>query len=161
VETNDKIVRTRIFEQSLRHVLISIKPKYVDQIINGEKLVEIRRRRVLFEPGTVIWIYATQPRASIVGFAIVRRIDTDDAERIWSRSAKKIAISKRVYLEYVAGAPIVSAIHLSHVNELDDAVSLEEIRSIVRGFNPPQFFHYLQGQSILRRTLEACIINKP
>lgn len=158
MEKNEKTMRTRLFEQPMRHVLISIKPRYVDQIINGEKLVEIRRRRVLFEPGTVIWIYATRPRASIVGFAIVRRVDTDDADRIWSRSAKEIAISKRVYREYVAGAPIVSAIHLSHVNELDDAVSLEEIRLIVRGFNPPQFFHYLHGQSMLRRTLEAHII---
>jgi hypothetical protein len=48
-------------------ILISLKPKHAAHIFEGEKTVELRKRRPNIKPGTRIWIYATSPTAAIKG----------------------------------------------------------------------------------------------
>lgn len=141
----------------MKHILISVKPIYVQRIIDGSKSVEVRRRRVLFDPGSIVWIYATKPIASIVGLAEVGRVETGKAEKIWIDNRAEMGISKTVFTDYVRGAPLVSAIHLENVVVLDEAVTLDMIREYCQKFHPPQFFNYLGPKNSLRKRLEQIV----
>ncbi len=52
-------------------ILISLKPKHANEIFDGGKTVELRKRRPKIKPGTRVWIYATSPIAALWGLRAV------------------------------------------------------------------------------------------
>lgn len=134
--------------------LISIKPRFVDQIVSGVKTVEIRRRRMNMPAGTHLWIYSTKPAACVRAVARVRDTVTDLPSNLWQLIANASSVSKSDYLAYVAGSPSVTAIFLEHVEELDPVLELAKIRTKIPDFHPPQSFLWLQPGSKLSKLLE-------
>ena len=75
-------------------ILISLKPKHAANIFEGEKTVELRKRRPRIEPGTRIWIYATAPTAAIKGYANLVQIQSGPPSFIWKNLGVRTGISK-------------------------------------------------------------------
>jgi len=125
-------------------VLISIKPKYVDKIISGQKAVEIRTRKVTLQNNARLWIYSTLPKASIQTLAYVKRVDIDDPKSIWKKYWASIGISKKSFYQYVNGSEKISAIVTGRIYKLPLEIRLDKIRSMVPGFHPPQFLKFMR-----------------
>ena len=67
------------------YVLLSIKPKYIDEIAKGNKKYEFRR--VIFRDRmSEAWVYASSPTKKIVGrFLIGEIIEDKPANLLFSR----------------------------------------------------------------------------
>lgn len=140
---------------TIKNVLISLKPTYIRKILSGEKTVELRRRKVGIEPGTILWMYSTLPEGAIKAAAVVDKIDHGCPSKIWAQHSTGAGISKHQYTDYVKGCSCVSAISLANVRPLREPISLEKLRDIVKKFHPPQFIHHLEAPNPILTLLNS------
>lgn len=133
-------------------ILISIRPKHVEDILSGKKTVELRRRAPRVPVGTRVWIYSTLPDANIRLVATIEKLEEWSPSTIWRRNASKMALSKSEYKAYVGTCSKVCALHLAEVTPLVKPISLDKLRSSHGGMNPPQFFKFLNAESALMRS---------
>ncbi|GAB6904201.1 conserved hypothetical protein [Desulfosarcina cetonica] len=140
--------------------LISIKPKYVDRFLNGQKVIEIRNRKVNLVNGSKLWIYATLPKASIQTIAYVKQVEIDAPKIIWEKHRKLMGISENSYLRYVNGSSKISAIIMKNIQKLNTEIKLEKIRDLVPGFQPPQFIKYMEDHDPILSALLSILSKK-
>jgi predicted transcriptional regulator len=126
-------------------ILISLKPKHIANILAGGKTVELRRRRLHVEPGTIVWLYATAPISALRGYARVESITTGAPSIIWNRFKKDVGISKIEFDEYFEGSEAAYALLLTEIRVMSRPLRLERMKQLVAGFHPPQFFCRLNG----------------
>jgi len=141
-------------------VLISIKPKYATPILNGEKTVELRKRRPNISPGARIWIYATAPVAELKGYACLDRIVSASPASIWSEFKMEAGVSKLEYDQYFGESSTAHALVLSGVKILENPLDLAQMKQMTRGFHPPQFFCRLNG-AVAEMRLNSRKLHKP
>lgn len=126
-------------------ILLSIKPKYVERILSGQKTVELRKKRLKIDNGTRVWIYSTTPIAAIVGCAIVSKVECGNPSFIWEKFGNRAAVTRAEFDSYFSDTQMAYALILENVFELKNSLSLKEIRKLIRAFRPPQFFQHLNG----------------
>ena len=69
-----------------RDVIFSIKPKYADQIMEGIKTVELRRRFTNEAPiGARAFIYSSAPAKAMVGYATIADVRLLRIDEIWKQ----------------------------------------------------------------------------
>ena len=121
------------------NVLLSIKPKYANAILNGEKEYEFRK--IIFKDKSVekIYIYSSSPIQKIVGVFIVGDIIKDHPERIWKKCQKKSGIAKEDFFTYFNGSEKGYAIKIDNIEQIENPI---DPRSISQNFVPPQSFCY-------------------
>ena len=132
-----------------RDIIISIKPKYTDKIIQGRKTVELRRRFPSSTMrGTIAHIYSTSPVQAMVGRAEISDIVRLPVSAIWREYGSEALVEKKDFDEYFCGLEEGVVLKLENVLELPRHFSLSELRERF-GFEPPQSFLYakpdLQG----------------
>ena len=137
--------------------IISLRPRYVDLILSGEKTVELRNRIVRMDPGTVIWIYATRPVGGIVALAELESVVHDTPAEIWVRYGREICIDRAHFDSYINNRESVSALVLSSVRKLKHSVTLDWIRRSTGNFQPPQFYSRLSLDGRLYSTLNNAL----
>lgn len=64
------------------NVLLSIKPKYIEKIIKGNKRYEFRKS-IFKKSVDEVWIYATSPTKKIVGTFVIGEIIKDTPANLW------------------------------------------------------------------------------
>ena len=120
-------------------VLMSIKPKFVKQILAGTKLFELRKRNFKLEVKTVI-IYESSPTKKIVGEFIIDKIIRDTPQKIYLDYSEKLGISKKEYFEYFRNINVVYAIKIKKVIKYEKELTLSD-------FNvkkAPQSYQYIK-----------------
>ena len=132
-----------------RALLLSVKPKYAEMLIDGVKTVELRRVPPRVDHGVPVLIYASTPRKAMVGVARVGAVEVGAVEAIWARYALEVGIDARDYDAYFDGASRAVAIGLYEVQRLQRSVPLDELRRRLAGFRPPQSFMYLGAADAL------------
>jgi predicted transcriptional regulator len=125
-----------------RTLLLSLRPRYADAILSGNKTIEIRRRPVNAEPGTVVILYASSPRRAIVGTARMARVEFLSVEAGWRRFQGRLGVSRDEYDAYLDGVDSAYLLHLKCVNTLDQPLYLHNLRQEGE-FRPPQSFRYV------------------
>lgn len=120
--------------------LISIKAEHVKNIIQGNKTVELRTRRLNLPIGSKLWIYTTLPTGCIEAVVEISFIITSEPEVIWERFSKNMCITKELFDEYTKGKQVVSAIGFTNIRQTDNSLCLKALRAIDKKFMPPQFF---------------------
>ena len=141
----------------MNQAVISLKPHYVELILSGEKTVELRNRIVRMQPGTVIWIYATQPVGGIVARAELDSVVYGAPAEIWIRFEREMCIDRADFDSYIENKESVSALILSSVRKLKQSVTLDWIRRTVSNFQPPQFYAHLSMDGELSSTLNRAL----
>ena len=126
-----------------RRLLLSLKPRYAEAILLGEKTVELRRTRLLVTLPTDALIYASSPVMALVGRCRVDTVHSLGIDRLWRMYGRDAAITRKEFLNYFDGTPRGYALLLSSPERLSSAVSLADIRASWNGFQPPQSFRYL------------------
>jgi predicted transcriptional regulator len=129
---------------------IPIKPKYVDRIINGEKLYEFRKASIRPDLTHLI-IYSGSPIKKIVGIAEVETIEVGAPSKIWEKTKHVAGISRAEFREYFRGKKNAYAIKLKKVHVLSRQINPEDIKN---GFNIPQSYSYVRP-AFLHKILEV------
>lgn len=140
-------------------IVISLDMEHSDNVLAGTKTAEVRRRRPRVGAGTRVWIYSKKPRARIDMVATVSSIHEGSAKDLWERFGAESAISGQHFFSYLNGASRPCVIRLERVRALREPVTLSEMREIVPGFQPPQFFMRLERG--FSETLAARVSRSP
>ncbi|MFG1394362.1 ASCH domain-containing protein [Xanthobacter agilis] len=117
--------------------IISIRPNFAEAILSGRKTVELRRRIPSVQVGSRLWIYATRPTASVVGFSNIDTIFRGTPQAVWEIYCDNIAINRIDFDHYFDGAREAIGIRLSRVQRIQP-ISIERLRVWKKGFHPPQ-----------------------
>lgn len=123
-------------------VLLSIKPKYAEMILNGEKQYEFRR--VIFKSPAVkkIIIYASSPINKIIGEFEIDYILSLNIPELWIRTMKYSGIDKKFYDNYFNGKNVGHAIKIKNVTRYSKHKELREFKIKCA----PQSFAYIPLQ---------------
>ena len=131
------------------HILISLEPRHAENILEGRKQVELRRRAMNVSIGSTVWMYAKLPVGSIIGRAIITAIHVLAPETLWKRFGAVSGISRGEFFHYFADRDEGVALELSNCRRLDRAFDLKSLRKFDHGFQPPQFFTRLRRHGSL------------
>lgn len=135
-----------------RDVVLSIRPKYTDKILQGSKTVELRRRFPVSAPsGTIAYIYSTSPVRAMVGVAEIKDVLKLPIDQIWSEFEDTAFIDKPDFDKYFEGLDFGFALLFDDVRTFSDPIPLSKLREQF-GFEPPQ--SYLYAKRDLRRALK-------
>ena len=124
---------------ALSAALVSIHPRYVDEILHGQKRFEFRRRPFARDV-SVLLIYATRPVGLVMGHATVRRVIVDCVDALWEECSMRGGIAREEYDRYFAGANQGVAVELDTVCAWEAGLP---IGSMVPDMKPPQSFAYV------------------
>jgi len=119
-------------------VLLSIKPKYVEEIIRGNKKYEFRK--IIFkEDATRVFIYSSSPVKRIVGVFFIGEITRDTPQNLWAEFRDLSGIDEQEFFNYFTGKDEGYAIEIDDLKILDYPIDPKEHLS---DFTPPQSFCY-------------------
>jgi len=127
------------------NVILSIKPKYVNEIVEGRKKYEFRKSIFSNDSVKNIIIYSSSPQKKIVGFFEIGKIISDHPERIWELTKGSAGISENDFFKYFAGSKIGYAIEIKKLEIF--SIPIDPYESSNK-FVPPQSFSYLHSNFI-------------
>lgn len=120
-------------------ILMSIKPKYVDKILSGDKKYEFRKIMPKRNGISKIIIYSSFPIMRIVGEVEILEIICEYKDILWQITKEKSGITKDEFDKYFINCKKGIAYKLGNVKKYKQAYKLSEI-----GINyAPQSFIYL------------------
>ena len=131
-------------------ILISIKEKYVQEILSGRKTIELRKSKPTARPGDVIIIYTTQPVKAVTAVAVIENIISCTPDIMWRDHKESLGIEESDFFDYYKNAKKAIGIELKSVTKLDANILLSAIKIIYPNFSPPQTFKYLNKYSTLK-----------
>ena len=127
-------------------VLLSIKPKYVEEIKKKSKLFEFRKQ--IFKQFTnEIWVYESAPTKKIIVSDIIK----DSPKNLWRQTKQVAGINKEDFFKYFEGKEEGYAIEIKDFYELESPLNPYEIEE---DFVPPQSFAYLDNFIGMKKQLE-------
>ncbi len=129
------------------NVLLSIKPKYVEEIFKGNKKYEFRklvfRRRGARD---VVYIYSTSPVKKIVGAFTIETIIEDHPKVLWDRFKDFSGIIEEEFFGYFGDNEKGFAIEIGEIEIFERPT---DPRFFIPDFVPPQSFCYM-NENIFR-----------
>ena len=117
-------------------VLLSIKPKFVESIIKGNKKYEYRKAIFKKNVDTVV-IYKTTPFCKIIGEFEIDGILYDTPENIWHITQEFDGITQDYFDKYFYNRKIAYAIKIGNIKQYE-----LEPKDIIKQFKAPQSFMY-------------------
>lgn len=126
-------------------LFLSLKPRFAEMILSGDKTVELRRVRPKLGASTLAIFYATSPARVIVGTSRIEGVETSTPANIWRHFGSASGLTREEFDAYFAGTDRAVAIRLTEPKRLGEEISLAELRQRWRGFEPPQSFRYLDA----------------
>ncbi len=122
------------------NVLLSVKPKYAEKIVEGKKKYEFRR--AIFQKQNIekVYIYSSSPVSKIVAAFKIKKILKDSPEKIWTLCQKYAGISKKDFFAYFKNSEMAFAIEIGYVDSFKEHI---DPFKIIENFKPPQSFYYL------------------
>ncbi|MDI6897157.1 ASCH domain-containing protein [Methanocella conradii] len=127
-------------------VLLSIKPKYVNKIIKGEKKYEFRKTRLDKKRIRYAYIYSTSPVKKIIARVVIDDILEGSPKVLWKKCKKYSGISEEEFFNYYADRQVAFAIAIKDVELLKTPIDpYKEIKNFIA----PQSYYYLKDDTFL------------
>ena len=120
-------------------VLLSIKPEFVEKIINGTKAFEYRRVICKRKDVKTVVVYESNPIRKVVGEFDVGEIIRDDPISLWSKTKDFSGTTSEMFFKYFANRKFGYAIKIESYKACRKPKSLESLGAPL----PPQSFRYL------------------
>jgi predicted transcriptional regulator len=131
-----------------RAMLLSVRPRYAESILAGEKRAEIRRQRPGIRPGTPVIIYATKPLGAVIGTAKIDLVCEGTPADLWDRYHQEMGVTQEEFDQYLGGISTAYLLLLSGASRLISPLTLDDLREST-DFQPPRSYRYV-NQSALR-----------
>lgn len=129
-------------------LFLSLRPRFAELLLSGAKTVELRRVRPAVSAGTTVLLYASSPTMKLVGRAEVAEISMSPLSQIWREHGPETGITRSEYDDYFEGADEAVAIKLANICRLDKPRALQDLRTRLAGFQPPQSYRYLDRSQV-------------
>lgn len=120
-------------------ILLSINPKHVENILNGTKRYEFRKKACKRHVDKIL-IYSTNPIMRVVGEAEVEDVLIDAPEMIWKKTEKKSGINKAFFDQYYEDSEQAVAYKLKNVVKYREPKELKDYGIS----SAPQSFQYIE-----------------
>ena len=127
-------------EEEKRWIMISIEPKYYEELTKGLKKYEYRRGNFIKEP-VKAFVYCSSPKKEVGAIIDLGEPIYGDADKIAKIKEEEVAGSYDMMMEWMEGFKKSCAVPIKSV-KVFDSVKLEELREKFK-FHPPQRFMYL------------------
>lgn len=124
-------------------VLISIKPKYVEKILGGEKKFEFRKVVFKTRPVRKIFIYASAPLQCIVASFDFDGIVSGSPERVWEDCQEYAGIGKDAYFNYFGWRENAYSIKIKNLKIFKNPIRPSQF---IPNFRPPQSYMYVDNK---------------
>jgi Uncharacterized conserved protein len=124
--------------------LISIKPEYMEKILQGDKIYEFRRRPPRNLP-LYVFFYETSPVQCIVGMAEIEQVIEKEIDELWDNCRYGGGIDEDIFRAYFDGLKKGSALVINNFVELQEPI---DPKTVFVEFNPPQSFCYLDAKEV-------------
>ena len=121
------------------NAILSIKPKYAERILSGEKGYEYRKRIFRSEDVSRIVMYATQPVSRLVGEFGIEQILRDEPDNLWKRTSDAAGLSRDQFDSYFENRSSGVAIAINQVEQFSPPI---DPWNEIEDFYPPQSFRY-------------------
>lgn len=121
-------------------VLLSIKPEFVDRILEGTKKFEFRKNSFKRQGITTVVVYSTMPVGKVVGEFDIEDVISESPELLWQKTGQAAGISKEFFDEYYLGREKGTAIKVGNVIIYERPLCLSELGENI---TPPQSYRYL------------------
>lgn len=120
-------------------ILLSINPKHVENIMNGTKKYEFRKKACKRHVDKIL-IYSTNPVMRVVGEAEVEDVLIDDPKTIWNKTKNNSGIDEMFFDQYYEDRTQAVAYKLKNVIKYREPKELKDY-----GINSaPQSFQYIE-----------------
>ena len=119
-------------------ILLSINPEHVENIMNGNKLYEFRKKACKRHVDKII-IYSTTPVIMVVGEADVEDILIGKPDKIWKMTENRSGIKKSFFDQYFHNSDQAVAYKLKNIIKYEQPKKLIEI-GVKKA---PQSFQYI------------------
>lgn len=139
-------------------VLLSVKKKYCDLILQGTKQFEFRKRLPnALQKGDQIALYCTQPTSMVVAYVDVADVIQSTPQTLWKRTSFAAGIDHKYFSEYFDVSYLANAIQIGNIHKLKKPLSLSSLRG---NATPPQSFLYLSDEEAARVRENALIVKR-
>lgn len=122
------------------NVILSIKPKYANAILSGEKKVEFRKL-TFKQKIEKVYIYSSAPEQKIIGSFTIDTIIADTPERLWKKFKNVGSIEEDDFFEYFADKELGYSIKIKSINKFRKAI---DPKDIFENFVAPQSYMYCE-----------------
>ena len=101
----------------MRKLLLSIKPKFVKQILLGTKKVEYRKKIHLDRSVTRVVVYESSPTKRVVAEFEIKKIMKSNPIQLWNETHEEGGISKDEFFSYFKGHDIAYAYQIGEIKK--------------------------------------------
>lgn len=130
-----------------RMVVLSLRPRFAEAILAGDKTVELRRTVPKIVVPTRALLYAATPVRALLGTCIITDVVAADLAILWREHGSRTGLLHREFRQYFAGVDAGAALTLADPQRFSREIPLEDLRARPRGFRPPQSFAYVDAQT--------------
>lgn len=123
-----------------RRLLLSVKPKFAEAILAGEKTFEFRRAVFRQRHIRTVVLYASSPTRKVVGEFTIDRVLTLRLDALWGLTHKGGAIERSYFDQYFRGRTVGHALKVKKARRYKSPLCLRADLGIA---HPPQSFRYL------------------
>lgn len=123
-------------------ILLSIKPEYVDKILDGSKKYEFRKRIHRNSQVRTVIMYATKPIGKVVGEFSIKKVHSERPDALWDKTKEHSGVSEDFFLDYFCGKEIGYAIEVAKVKRYKKPKELSEF---LNSGVAPQSYAYLSS----------------
>lgn len=136
-----------------RMIVLSLKPRFAEAILAGDKTVELRRTVPKIVVPTLALLYATTPMRALLGTCIVTSVRSADLAVLWREYGSRSDLRYHEFQQYFEGVDSGTALALAQPQAFGRRIPLQDLRAKPKGFRPPQSFAYVDtktGQQLIQ-----------
>lgn len=119
-------------------IILSIKPKFCDEIRKEHKLFEFRK--FIIKDLSKIYVYETSPIKKITLILDINGYIEDTPQNIWNKCKSYSGISEKEFFEYFNGKKKAIAYIISSFKNVDINPN-----DLIENFKAPQSFIYIKN----------------
>jgi len=131
-----------------KHILLSIQPRIVEEIKNGSKKYEFRKKFPDLSKDNIsntVIIYCSSPVMKIIGSFKVAQYLNHDFETLMIKVNATNEYKERIS-RYLQDKSSCHAMEISQLKIYEEPLSLSYLRNNFPGFFPGQSYRYLEDQ---------------
>ena len=95
-------------------VLLSIKPKFAEAIVDGRKIFEFCKNKFSKKDMNCIYIYATSPIKRIIGLFKINNIIEDSPSALWDGLKEQAGVSEDEFFDYFRNKEMGFALEINY-----------------------------------------------
>lgn len=130
-----------------RMVVLSLKPRFAEAILAGDKTVELRRTVPKIVVPTLALLYAATPVRALLGTCIVTSVRSAELAVLWREYGSRSDLRYHEFQQYFEGVDVGAALTLTEPRPLGRKIPLRDMRVKPRSFRPPQSFAYVDAKT--------------